>query len=130
MNITLKQLRAFVMVAREGSFTRAADNLHVTQSTLTSSIKILESELGMRLLDRSTRSVTLTAQGAQFLPTCDRLLRELTESISEMRLTATRSSWLRLRPSSTMSCRLHWPAWHAATPASMPACLKKPQRAW
>lgn len=90
MNITLKQLRAFVMVAREGSFTRAADNLHVTQSTLTSSIKILESELGMRLLDRSTRSVTLTAQGAQFLPTCDRLLRELTESIGEMRLTATR----------------------------------------
>jgi len=90
MNITLKQLRAFVMVAHEGSFTRAADNLHVTQSTLTSSIKILESELDMRLLDRSTRSVTLTAQGAQFLPTCDRLLRELSESIEEMRMTATR----------------------------------------
>lgn len=90
MNITLKQLRAFVMVAREGSFTRAADNLNVTQSTLTSSIKILESELGIRLLDRSTRSVTVTAQGAQFLPTCDRLLRELEESVAEMHLTATR----------------------------------------
>ncbi len=52
MNITIKQLRAFAAVAREGSFTRAAAKLHVTQSTLTASIKILESEIGCRLFDR------------------------------------------------------------------------------
>ncbi|MVW71109.1 LysR family transcriptional regulator [Bordetella sp. 15P40C-2] len=89
-NITLKQLRAFTAVAREGSFTRASEKLHVTQSTLTTSIKILESEIGVRLFDRSTRAVLLTAQGTQFLPAAERMLRDLTESLEELRLTVTR----------------------------------------
>lgn len=90
MNITLKQLRAFTAVARERSFTRAAERLHVTQSTLTSSVKILEAEIGMRLLDRSTRSVVLTEQGLSFLPVAERLLRDLHESLEELRMTANR----------------------------------------
>lgn len=90
MNITLKQLRAFTAVARERSFTRAAERLHVTQSTLTSSVKILEAEIGIRLLDRSTRSVVLTQQGLSFLPVAERLLRDLQESLDELRLTANR----------------------------------------
>ena len=90
MNITLKQLRAFTVVARERSFTRASERLHVTQSTLTSSVKILEAEIGMRLLDRSTRSVVLTQQGSSFLPVAERLLRDLNESLDELRLTANR----------------------------------------
>lgn len=89
-NITLKQLRAFATVARERSFTRASEKLHVTQSTLTTSIKILENEVGLRLFDRSTRSVVLTAQGAQLLPAAERMLRDLNESLEELRLTATR----------------------------------------
>lgn len=89
-NITLKQLRAFTAVAREGSFTRAAQKLHVTQSTLTTSIKILEGEIGLRLFDRSTRSVLLTAQGERFLPAAERMLRDLSESLDELRLVATR----------------------------------------
>lgn len=88
MNITIKQLRAFAAVAREGSFTRAAAKLHVTQSTLTASIKILESEIGCRLFDRSTREVALTAQGEKFLPTTDRLLRELSEALEDLQDTA------------------------------------------
>jgi len=90
VNITLKQLRAFAAVAREGSFTRASEKLHVTQSTLTTSIKTLESEIGLRLFDRSTRAVLLTGHGAQFLPAAERMLRDLNESLSEMRLAATR----------------------------------------
>lgn len=90
MNITLKQLRAFASVAREQSFTRASERLHVTQSTLTSSVKILEAELGIRLLDRSTRSVALTEQGMSFLPVAERLLRDLQESLDELRMTANR----------------------------------------
>jgi LysR family carnitine catabolism transcriptional activator len=90
MNITLKQLRAFAGVARERSFTRASERLHVTQSTLTSAIKVLEAEVGIRLLDRSTRSVVLTEQGASFLPVAERLLRDLQESLDELRMTANR----------------------------------------
>jgi LysR family carnitine catabolism transcriptional activator len=90
MNITLKQLRAFVTVAREQSFTRASQRLHVTQSTLTSAIKTLEIEVGIRLLDRSTRSVLVTAEGAAFLPVAERLLRDLYESLDELRMTADR----------------------------------------
>lgn len=90
MNITLKQLRAFTAVARERSFTRASERLHVTQSTLTAAVQILENEMGMRLLDRSTRMVVLTAQGESFLPVAERLLRDLQESLDEMRQTANR----------------------------------------
>ncbi|WP_213956647.1 MULTISPECIES: LysR family transcriptional regulator [unclassified Variovorax] len=90
MNLTIKQLRAFAAVAREASFTRAAVKLHVTQSTLTAAIKALESEIGCRLLDRSTREVALTAQGEKFLPATDRLLRELSQSLQELQDTANR----------------------------------------
>jgi LysR family carnitine catabolism transcriptional activator len=90
MNVTLKQLRAFAAVARERSFTRASERLHVTQSTLTSSVKILETEIGMRLFDRSTRFVVLTPQGTSFLPVAERLLRDLHESLDELRMTANR----------------------------------------
>lgn len=89
-NITLKQLRAFAAVARERSFTRASEKLHVTQSTLTTSIKTLENEIGLRLFERSTRTLTLTAPGEQLLPAAERMLRDLSESLEELRLTATR----------------------------------------
>src|SRR5699024_4383206 len=89
-NVTLKQLRAFVAVASEHSFTQAACTLHVTQSTLTSAIKALENELGMPLLDRSTRRVALTHQGQRFLPAARGLLRDLNESLDDLRMMATR----------------------------------------
>ncbi len=89
-NITLKQLRAFAAVAREGSFTRASEKLHVTQSTLTTCIKTLESEIGLRLFDRSTRAVLLTRHGEQFLPAAERMLRDLNESLDALHLAATR----------------------------------------
>lgn len=89
-NVTLKQLRAFVAVASEHSFTQAAQSLHVTQSTLTSAIKTLEAELETPLLDRSTRQVTLTHQGALFLPAAKGILRDLTHSLDDLRMMATR----------------------------------------
>jgi len=90
VNITLKQIRAFIAVAAEGSFTKAADSLHVTQSTLTSSIKVLEDEIGLQLLDRSTRSVIPTRQGEIFLPTAQRILRDLEEALDDLRMVAER----------------------------------------
>jgi DNA-binding transcriptional LysR family regulator len=59
----LRQLRYLEAVARHGHFTRAADELHVAQSAVSHQIRRLEHELGVELLERTTRSVRLTAAG-------------------------------------------------------------------
>ncbi|HYG43975.1 MAG TPA: LysR family transcriptional regulator [Bordetella sp.] len=89
-NVTLKQIRAFVAVAAESSFTQAANSLHVTQSTLTSSVKALEDEIGMQMFDRSTRAVVLTRQGSMFLPAAQRVLRDLEDALDDLRMVADR----------------------------------------
>jgi DNA-binding transcriptional LysR family regulator len=61
------QLRYFVTVADEGQITRAAAKLHIAQSALSQAMAQLESELGVRLLERHARGVTLTAAGEMFL---------------------------------------------------------------
>ena len=62
------QLKIFAAVARYGSITRAAENLHTVQSNVTVHIRALEEELGVRLLHRHRRGVTLTQAGEQLLP--------------------------------------------------------------
>lgn len=64
----LRQLQYFVTVAQHGSFTRAAQLLHLTQPGVSSQIRQLERELGHRLLDRSGRTVRLTPAGEAVLP--------------------------------------------------------------
>jgi DNA-binding transcriptional LysR family regulator len=81
MNIDLHQLRSFVAVARLGNFTRAAERLNLSQPSLSLQIRQLEQELGLRLLDRSTRSVALTRAGEDFLPTAARLLDDFQSAI-------------------------------------------------
>jgi DNA-binding transcriptional LysR family regulator len=67
MSPELRHLRCFVAVAEERSFTRAAQRLHLAQQAVSSGIKQLESELGVQLLVRTTRSVALTQAGAALL---------------------------------------------------------------
>ena len=73
MNLTLKQLRAFVAVAESGSFTAAARRLHVTPSALSLTTKELESAIGARLFERSGRRVRLTRSGEIVLRFADSL---------------------------------------------------------
>ena len=72
----LRHLRYFAAVAESGSFTLAADRLHVSQPTLSHQIKQLETMLGTALFDRAARKISLTAAGQLLLPYCQRTLKE------------------------------------------------------
>lgn len=70
----LRHLRAFTAVAEESSFTRAAEHLHLAQQAVSKSVQQLERELGVQLLERTTREVRLTAAGASLLDAGRRVL--------------------------------------------------------
>jgi DNA-binding transcriptional LysR family regulator len=74
---TINDLQAFVAVAREQSFTKAATKLGVSQSALSHTVRGLEAQLGLRLLTRTTRSVAPTAAGERLLSTMGPLLDEI-----------------------------------------------------
>jgi DNA-binding transcriptional LysR family regulator len=65
--VELRHLRDFVAVADELSFTRAAKKLHISQPSLTQQIKLLEQELGVRLLNRTSGRISITESGKVFL---------------------------------------------------------------
>jgi DNA-binding transcriptional LysR family regulator len=78
-------LLAFVAVAREGSFTRAAAQLGVSQSALSQTIRVLEERLGIRLLTRTTRSVAPTEAGERLLRTVAPRFDEIETELGAMR---------------------------------------------
>jgi DNA-binding transcriptional LysR family regulator len=77
MNISSRQLKAFLLTARLGNFTKAAEAMHITQAGLSVMMRELETQLGARLFDRTTRTVTLTDAGEKFLPAAIRALDEI-----------------------------------------------------
>jgi len=82
MNVNLRHLEAFAAVARLCSFTAAARLLNLSQPALTVQIRQLEETLTVRLLDRNTRSVTLTRAGEELAPVVERLLAEIDSVVS------------------------------------------------
>ena len=82
MNVTLRQLRAYVAVSDTGSFTAAARRLSLTPSALSLLVKQLEAALGVRLFERSTRQTALTAAGADFLPLARKVLEDLERALA------------------------------------------------
>jgi DNA-binding transcriptional LysR family regulator len=81
----IRQLQHFVALSEEGSFTRAAQRMHLVQSGLSLSIKELELELGSRLVERTTRRVALTETGKLFLEHARATLTALESGITAVR---------------------------------------------
>lgn len=106
-------LQAFVVIAREGSFTRGAAHLGVSQSALSHTIRGLETRLGVRLLTRTTRSLALTEAGEQLYATVAPRLEEIEaemNAVSEFRDKPVGT--LRITASEHAASNILWPKLH------------------
>ena len=92
MEVSTRQLRAFRLVAQHCNFTRAAEALYITPSGLSVLIRELESRIGFRLFDRTTRQVEITPHGKELLVVIQRNLEELDAAIARIGRTVKRSA--------------------------------------
>ncbi|WP_321876288.1 LysR family transcriptional regulator [Paraburkholderia bannensis] len=107
MNVTLRQLRVFIEVARLQSFSRAGDEIGLTQSAVSRCVRELEAEMGVKLVDRTTRDVQLTDVGANLIATIPRLLGDLDDALREIReIGEQRRGRVVVAASPTVACRL------------------------
>jgi DNA-binding transcriptional LysR family regulator len=88
--VSIRQIQAFVTLADERSFTRAAGLTHLSQPAFSALIRALEDSLGARLFHRTTRSVALTAEGQVFAESARRLLRDAEQAFGDVRDHAAR----------------------------------------
>ena len=84
-SVSLDRMATFVAVAEAGSFTAAAERLSMTKSAVSQAITLLERELGVQLMQRSTRSLTVTDAGEIFLTDCRELLTRAEEMVERTR---------------------------------------------
>lgn len=85
MKIDFDGVQAFVAIAELGGFNKAARELHITQTALTRRLQKLEAYLGLRLLDRTTRRVELTAVGRDFLPQARAIVQDMTAAVERLK---------------------------------------------
>ena len=95
-SVAIYELHCFVAVAEELNFSRAAKRLHMSQPPLSRQIQSLESKLGVRLLNRNTRSVALTSAGTLYLEDARQILTRLDAAAASARRAVT-GEILRLR---------------------------------
>ena len=84
LNLSTRQVKAFLALAEQRSFTRAAGQCHLSQSAFSTLIRTLEDAIGVRLFDRDTRNVDLTAEGRLFLESAQRLMEDLRLSLENL----------------------------------------------
>jgi len=107
MNPTLRQMRAFVALAKTGHFTTAAQSMHVTQSALSGLIKELEQTLGARVVDRSTRRIVLTEIGRELYPLFSQMIDDLDGALANVAdHTQLRKGVVRIAAPQLMCCTL------------------------
>lgn len=90
MRIALRHIEAFLAVAEFGNFSTASRNLNVAQPALSQAVKDLEAELGLRLFDRTTRRVELTAAGVEFQGSTSKIIEDLEHAVQNVRDLAAR----------------------------------------
>jgi len=118
-----RQLIAFATLARMGSFTRAAQELYLTQSAISHAIKALEEQAGCRLFERAGRRVALTQSGEQFLRHVDKILGEMKAARRGLdELTRWGHGRLRLGASTT-ACQYILPTVLREFKQSFPKCV-------
>ncbi len=107
MNVTLRQLRVFIEVARLSSFSRAGGEIGLTQSAVSRCVRELEGEIGLKLIDRTTREVQLTEAGGNLVASVSRLLGDLDDALREIReIGEQRRGRVVVAASPTIACRL------------------------
>jgi len=116
--VRLPNLLAFEVLARHLSFARAAEELEVTPTAMSKTIKQLESDLGVRLFNRTTRSVALTEQGA-------RMIGELVPALAQIKSSVTRASELSGRPSGLLRINTSYVAYAALIEPHMRSFLER-----
>ncbi|WP_213778497.1 LysR family transcriptional regulator [Caballeronia sp. dw_276] len=118
LNVTLRQLRVFIEVAKLQSFSRAGDEIGLTQSAVSRCVRELEAEIGLKLVDRTTREVQLTDVGTNLVGSVSRLLTDLDEALREIRdLGQQKRGRVIVAASPTVACRL--------MPLVIAACLNE-----
>ena len=123
----LVAMRVFSRVAERGSFGKAADELDISRAAASAHVAALEKHLGVRLLNRTTRSVAPTAAGAQLHGRIAPLIRDMDDAVAEASATAVDTpTWVpsvtapatyTLAPAPTATATVQWPTWtptHAA----------------
>jgi DNA-binding transcriptional LysR family regulator len=109
MNDRFTSMQLFVRVARSGSFSVAAREMGMTQPTASRIVAALEKQVGVALLLRSTRAVTLTEAGADYLARCESILAALDEADHAVRGTGELRGTLRVATSPTFASRTIMP---------------------
>jgi len=114
MNVTLRQLRVFQAVVQERNFSRAGAAIGLTQPAISRCIRELEGQLGLQLLNRTTREVAPTEAGRSLAGKLDRLLDELELTLLDVQgMASVRRGKVRVASSPTLSANL------------MPACIAR-----
>jgi LysR family carnitine catabolism transcriptional activator len=107
MNVTVRQLRSFILCAELGSFSDAASAMHITQSALSLQIRQLEENLGLKVFDRTTRRVELSPGGRDLLPVARRVISDLDEMGTRASdLLAGRRGTLKLAVTPSLACSI------------------------
>ena len=121
MNVSLRQLRVFQSVAQTRNFSRTGDAIGLTQPAVSRAIAELERELGLRLLDRTTREVELTEAGRSLAARLDRALDELDAMLADVAALADADGGkVRVASSPTLSAYL--------MPGCIAACARQAPR--
>ncbi|MCO5995860.1 LysR family transcriptional regulator [Actinoallomurus rhizosphaericola] len=125
MNVELRHLRALAAIGDEGTITGAAAVLHISQPALSRTLEQLESRLGVRLVDRTTRSLALTEAGRRLYERAHRILHQLEDALTEA-ATGTRPlrigfPWAALG-ARTVPLLRGWREEHPGTPLEVHRC--------